>query len=119
MDERRDRRRWTLDAAVTFLHDLQAMLLRDGIPFYVGLTGSVLYGSTRSSSKDLDIICYPTSTQKSDLHALKEALQAFGLRLLYDRDIVTARWRRLGSDDTKHIEVWALGPKRVDIFFLQ
>ncbi len=110
---------WTLEQAVTFIHELQTCFLHDSVPYYVGLTGSVLYGASRSSEKDLDIILYPTSSREPDEQGVKAALRRFGLTLLYDRDIVMKRWMQLKSTDEKHVEVWSLGKKRVDIFFLK
>jgi predicted nucleotidyltransferase len=108
---------WTLDEAATFCHDLLPAVKAVG--YYVGVTGSVLYGDARASSHDLDLIIYPTSTVHSNADALTAALTAHGMRRLYDVDVVQARWRKLGSDDEKHVEVWAWGRKRVDLFFLR
>lgn len=60
------KRRWTLDEAVTFLHDLQAHLRTNKVPYYVGLSGSVLYGETRTSEKDIDVVVYPSNARRPD-----------------------------------------------------
>lgn len=105
---------WKLEEAVTFFRALWEALMPVG--FYVGLTGGVLVKG--QSSHDLDIIIYPASSKTHDHAALLAALEKFGMKLKFDRDVVVRRWRKLGSDDEKHIEVWEYRGKRVDVFFL-
>lgn len=106
---------WTLTQAVDFLTRLQAHLRPR---WFVGLTGSVLYSGGHSRN-DLDVLVYPASSAHPDIEGLKASLESFGLKLLYDRDVVVRRWRRLGSDDCKHVEVWEHEGRRVDLFFVQ
>lgn len=117
--EKRLAERWTLEEAVSFIHDLQAFLLAENVPYYLGLTGSVLYGEMRSSAKDVDIIAYPTTASEPDEDKFKNALCRFGLKMTYSREFIARMWRTSGSRDTKHVEGWHFGRKRVDIFFLK
>jgi hypothetical protein len=71
------------------------------------------------------VVVYPLSTARLDEPRLREALVAFGLTCIVDRERVTRAWRRLKSQDDKHVEVheWRdpLFPAelhRVDVFFL-
>lgn len=109
---------WNLEEVVTFLHDLQAHFRLHKILYSVGLTGSVLYGPTRSSEKGLDIVVYPKDSTSARENHLRSSLVDFGMNILFANYIVKDRWRRLGSRDNKHVEVWELCGKRVDIFFL-
>jgi hypothetical protein len=82
----------------------------------VALAGSVLTkGSSRS---DLDIIIYPHVKREHDYETLAAALRQQNMTQLHDRNVVTAAWRRKGSFDDKHVEVWEFQGKRVDVFFL-
>jgi hypothetical protein len=105
---------WTLDAAVEFFRMLWDEL--EPLGYYVGLTGSVV--TKGRSFHDLDIIIYPASTKRRDHAVLLEGLKKAGMKLLFEREVVVKAWRRRGSDDEKHIEVWDYKGKRVDIFFL-
>jgi hypothetical protein len=42
-----------------------------------------------------------------------------GLRRIATSRHVKNLWRVKGSDDKKCVEIWALGTKRVDIFFMR
>ncbi len=112
-------RTWTLETAIPFIKDLRRQLKPIG--FSVGLTGSVLTHGV--STKDLDIIVFPDSTRhplrSQGLLKLNTALEKLGLKLRWDMERVHAAWRKQGSDDTKHVEVWDYGARRVDIFFLE
>lgn len=84
--------------------------------YYVALAGSVL---TRGiSNKDLDVVVYPESAPAHTHEKLRSHLEAFGLKLQVPVESVHRRWRKLGSSDTKHVEVWFHGQRRVDIFTL-
>lgn len=37
---------------------------------------------------------------------------------MFDEKFVKKMWRKVGSDDSKHVEGWYLGHKRIDVFFL-
>ena len=105
---------WTRDEALTLVAALWPSLKAVG--YYVGLTGSVLVKGT--SRNDLDLIVYPASTTSQDKNRVVGALMDAGLTRLTGRDGVHRRWRRLGSSDEKHVEVWELDGKKVDVFFL-
>ena len=106
---------WVLDDAVVFLRTLQEHV--ELVGYHVGLAGSVL--TKGRSGNDLDIILYPATTAHKDYEGLIEALERAGLKRSIEREVVTRRWRRLGSEDRKHVEVWEYGNKRVDVFFLE
>jgi hypothetical protein len=106
---------WTLDEGLQLLRTLRPAVLRVG--FTVALGGSLAYKGF--SEKDADIIIFPMSADKIDFEALYSVLNEFGLKQVYDREQVVARWRAIGSTDTKHVEVWSYGDKRVDFLFLR
>lgn len=112
---------WTLEEALTFVRELAAVIEPAG--YYPGLTGSVVFARKgriykRRSSSDIDVILYPASTAVVDEEGLKGALRSFGLVLAVPRERVTAKWRKLGSQDDKHVEVWDYRGRKVDFFFL-
>src|SRR4051812_17034343 len=78
--------------------------------YYVGLTGSVLL--TGWSRNDLDLIIYPANSTDRDEEFVKKILREAGLSLRFDRDVVHAQWRRAGSIDEKHVEVWEYDGKK-------
>lgn len=83
----------------------------------LGMCGSVLKNG--HSNHDLDLVVFPLRTDRGILSVAKSALRKNGVDPLYDRSVVTSRWRKLGSGDEKHVEVWEYKGKRVDIFFLK
>jgi predicted nucleotidyltransferase len=109
-------RRWNFDNTTKGrISVLEKWLRKAG--FSLGLTGSVL--TKGESNKDLDLIIYPMEkTGRVDLSPAYEVLFAFGFARHMDRERVAAEWAKKDSQDTKHVEVWTLGGKRVDIFFL-
>lgn len=105
--------KWKLEDAVDFCQKLQKYI----IGFGVGITGSVLH--TGESAKDLDIIIYPNSTAlRLDIQGLKLQLIEFGMKRVCTREQVASAWKKKGSSDTKHVEIWSYQSKRIDIFFL-
>lgn len=106
---------WSLEEGVDFCRRLNKRLMHVG--YVVALTGSVLFKG--KSHKDLDLIVYPMSTSAVDLEALRGALTGFGIRPWIPVEEVHERWRKLGSTDTKHCEIWRSGIRRIDLFFLK
>lgn len=104
---------WVLDDGLTLVRDL-AERLRPR--YFIGLTGSVLVKGR--SFNDLDVIVYPGSSVDQDKGFVEKVLTASGLRRLHTVDVVQAKWRRHGSQDAKHVEVWEYQGKKVDVFFL-
>lgn len=111
---------WTLDEARSFISTVQELIFPLG--HYVALTGSVLFEG--ESKKDLDLIIYPADTTKSlDAAEVRKALVGLGMRLRGDFAFIrmarkrSRDSRRLESLDTKEVEFWTWGEKRVDIFW--
>lgn len=117
---------WTLEQAIDHVSIMRDLLRAVG--FEVGMCGSVLFEG--KSENDLDVIVFPTRRrlegftvrvdQTPAYEAIVQKLAKIGMMRTYTRDAVQARWRKLGSDDTKHVEVWHCPDgRRVDLFFLQ
>lgn len=104
---------WTLKEALPFLRSLGEALYPT---WHVALGGSVLMKG--ESLKDIDVLVYPTSTASNSPSERKAALELFGLKQLYSREVVFRKWLREGSTDSKHVEVWQWQGKRVDLFFV-
>ncbi len=115
-EEKRERRRWTIDGARLLITELEPFLIEAG--WYIGLTGSVLLKG--ESFKDLDLIFFPYDKSKNpDKETARAVLRARGLFQLASVENVHERWRKGGSSDTKHVEVWGCAGRRVDLFFLE
>lgn len=113
--KRRKKIMWELIEAVALARVLNKNLrpLRWGI----GIAGSVL--SKGYSDKDLDLIVFPYDTCCATKEVLYMALKAEGLTCRYNVDKVQAAWRKQGSNDSKHVEVWEdQAGKRIDLFIL-
>lgn len=107
---------WTRDEAIILIAQLEGPLKKVG--WAIALTGSVL--TRGASKKDLDLVLYPYATNNADKVAAKGALEEGGLTLVHDEYVVKRTWRRQGSKDAKHVEVWAdKKSRRVDVFFLR
>lgn len=106
---------WGLEEGVDFCRRLNKHLSPVG--YAVALTGSVLFKG--KSHKDLDLIVYPMSTSVVNPALLHTTLMNFGIRPWIMVDEVHERWRKLGSADTKHCEIWRSGIRRIDLFFLK
>lgn len=104
---------WTREEAFTLIDELSRRLAPD---YYLGLAGSLLL--KESSTNDLDLIIYPACSLRQNYERVSRALIKAGLRKMHSRDVVHAQWRKLGSEDTKHVEVWSYNGRKVDIFWL-
>lgn len=107
---------WTREEALEMISEISPGLKSVG--YELALAGSILTKGT--SSKDVDVVLFPTNSNQQDLPKLKEQLETLGMRLLHTEEIVKARWKRVyNSEDKKHVEVWEWKGKRVDLFFLK
>lgn len=104
---------WSHSEALDFIRRLSGGLAPR---YYLALAGSVLLKG--SSTKDLDLIVFPASTQDQDKAFVEVKLKEAGLVKLRDVESMHEGWRRKGSDDTKHVEVWEYQGKRVDFLYL-
>lgn len=112
---KRAKESWTLDLGVEFVRKLSQHLR--AVDYEVALAGSVLRKG--ESTKDVDVVIFPRSTAVGSLSQVYAALWDFGLFRLWDRAEIAVEWKKQGSLDTKHVEVWAWNDRRVDIFFLR
>lgn len=105
---------WRRATAISFIKRLDKHL---SPKYNVAFVGSVLQKGY--SAKDLDIIIFPHSTEDCNLEEAKSLLVSFGLTERISRETLQGYWRRMGSHDCKHVEVWRVERtgKRVDIFF--
>jgi hypothetical protein len=111
-----DKITWNFEESLIFIRDLAFKCQEVG--YDVALAGSIL--KSGKSSKDLDIIIYPLSTNNLNRKKLEECLKLFNLRKVRSLEEVLTGWRKQGSFDSKHVEEWqTLDNKRVDFFFLK
>jgi hypothetical protein len=106
---------WTLGDATVFVRALSDVLKFAG--YEVALGGSVLKNGR--SMNDLDVILFPRTTVSQDLEAAAKAMKEWGMTKRHDKDFVQRVWRKQGSKDEKHVEIWEYKDKRVDLFFLR
>lgn len=106
---------WTLVEALQLHNDL--LPVAKAVGFGMGLTGGVLRNCR--SEHDVDVIFYPLQAPHGDVGTLKAALENLGMRQHTDRETLVEGWRSRGSADEKHVEVWELDGKRIDLFFLR
>ena len=113
---RRKKVMWDLVEAVRFVRILSEDLEHMGLG--IGIVGSVLLKGY--SDNDLDLVVFPHDTTKPDFkYVLRIVLEGAGMHLAYNVERTHAAWRKLGSNDTKHVEVWKTREgKRVDLFVL-
>ncbi len=109
------RGKWTLEEALDVIRSLNVCTRAAG--YYVGLTGSVLHKG--KSHNDLDLLLVPLSDQQLDYDRLVGVLRDFGMTLVVDKERVHARWRKVGSNDTKHVEIWSYKGKKIDCIFVK
>jgi hypothetical protein len=106
---------WAIHEALEFVRMLEAHLAPVG--FHATIAGSVLHKG--ESPNDLDVILFPHDTGSIDMPKVFEALEEAGLKPKHSRAAVARAWERQESADTKHVEVWTFGERRVDLFFLR
>lgn len=106
---------WTLGDATVFVRALSDVLKFAG--YEVALGGSVL--KMGRSMNDLDVMLFPRTTAHDDPAAARAAMKEWGMIQRHDKDFVQKVWRKQGSQDTKHVEIWEYNSKRVDLFFLK
>jgi hypothetical protein len=81
------------------------------------LGGSVLEHGW--SGHDLDLVVFPRNTNSINRVLLDRVFFDAGMRLVHSVQTVHAGWRKQGSFDQKHVEVWETADgRRVDIFLL-
>lgn len=109
---------WDIDTARALARDLELALADKG--WHVALGGSVLHNGM--SMKDLDLFVYPHTVTRwvgAIRQDVCDALKQLGLRRVASVDAVHDAWRKMGSKDTKSVEVWrTTDRRRVDIFYL-
>ncbi len=114
---------WWLEEAVWFARYVENWVEPYG--YHVGVVGSVL--TQGYSVNDLDMLLYPASSKHQEQrdYIRKSVLHKAGMRLTCERAFVTEQWRKAGSDDEKHVEVFhctegvqGCRGRRVDVFFL-
>lgn len=105
---------WNKDEAHNLIILLKPLLQEVG--WGIGLTGSLLLN--KSSTKDLDLILYPINKSKINYNNFRLVLESQGMNLKWNKDKIASFWKRKQSTDTKHVEVWYLRDKRIDIFVL-
>lgn len=103
---------WQLDEAIAFTRELQNHVFSVG--WSVCLHGGVLYRG--SSTKDLDLLFFPLCLPGADVQQLFKALKDFGMTRMLTCEEVHEGWRKLGSIDTKWVEIWRYKRKRIDVF---
>lgn len=115
--------RWNLLDAAALVRMLVEPMRETG--WAVGLGGSTI--SKGESRKDCDLLLFPLrvspgtndAMMASRKTAAREVLEKAGLNLVHDAAVVRSCWRKRGSDDTKHVEIWEHAGRRVDVFFLR
>jgi hypothetical protein len=111
---------WTLADALPLLREVQAAV--EPLGYHTGLVGSVI--TKGFSHSDLDMVIYPASIKRQAKDAVVAVLKELGMRRTHTVEKVHAAWKKMGSDDTKHVEKWMSPDKLdyrgrpVDVFFL-
>ncbi len=110
--------KWILEDGLVFVRMLVPLVTEAGCSIALG--GSVL--KRGSSDKDIDIILHPLVSNRGSFEwkdKAKKALETGGLKLMHSVEVVHAKWRKQGSIDEKHVEVWVYEGRRVDVFFME
>lgn len=103
---------WTLDEAVELVRDIWDECAAAG--WHLAITGGVLYRG--ESDKDLDLVAYPHNSEDADIDDLYDCLCLLGWRLRSQAQTTATYWRKSGSTDCKHVEVWrTVDGRRVDV----
>lgn len=104
---------WTLEEGLVVVRELEAQCSRYGWHFALG-GGVLLRGQ---SDHDLDVIVYPHSSRVGvDTGKLRARLRDLGWKLRGRAEYVIEEWRKKGSIDRKHVDIWATPDgKRVDV----
>lgn len=110
--------RWNLDEARVLLNALESTAKLQHAGWHFALAGGVLFKGR--STHDLDIIAYPHITCAGNRRALRKLLrEPFGWYLRMRAWELHRYWRRKGSQDRKHVEVWKTPDgRRVDLFIM-
>lgn len=114
-EERFDRliwKRWTRPRAMAMIKVMEETMAPE---YHVALTGSMLV--EKEVASDLDIIIFPHTTAHWDADEIRARLKKLGFVPVWSVKDVRRWWKKTGSTDTKHVEVWATLGRRVDFFF--
>ena len=110
---------WSFETGLELVREIERQLAPRG--WHAALAGGVLHRG--SSIHDLDVIIYPhcrTARQERlpDTGAARQGLRKAGLKYYMGAQEIKSIWRRKGSLDCKHVEIWTYGGSRVDVIFL-
>lgn len=104
--------KWTQENAFRFVRRLEGYLKPH---YHVALAGSLLHRGF--SNHDIDVMIFPHRTNHNNLEEVQGLLGSVpDMRPWIPVEAVHRQWRKLGSDDTKHVEVWRYNGRRVDVF---
>lgn len=85
--------------------------------WHFALAGGVLLNG--ESDHDLDLIAFPRCSVAANRKALRAVLRECGWHLRMQAWELHRFWRRKGSADRKHVEVWkTTDGRRVDLFVM-
>ncbi len=91
-----------------------------GVGWHVAIAGGVMRRGW--SMHDLDLVVYPhcrTTGRAPSFEAARDYLRRLGWRLHVDKASMHKYWRKKGSKDRKHVEVWHTADgRRVDLLVL-
>ena len=82
--------------------------------WHCALAGSVL--NKGESKHDLDIVVFPHCSENASIVKMREGLHAAGLHIERTAEELRRFWREKGSEDRKHVEIWATAQgRRIDV----
>lgn len=108
---------WTFNEARMTIVLLEELAKEQHAGWHFALAGGVLLRG--SSTHDVDIIAFPHVTLAGNRKALRRVLRTCGWYLRMKAWELHKYWRRKGSPDRKHVEVWkTTDGRRVDLMIM-
>lgn len=93
---------WSLEQGLAVAREVEAAVVSLG--WHVALGGGVM--KIGASRHDLDLIFYPHDARVVSLRHLARGLRSLGWARRHGAPFLWRQWRKRGSGDTKHVEVW-------------
>lgn len=100
---------WTRIEALILIAVIEAYVISD---WGVALTGSLL---THETGKDLDLVFYPMTTDVT-VREPESYLKDLGITIVKRVEEVHEAWRTAENLDAKHVEIYKMQNRRIDVF---
>lgn len=104
---------WSLQEALDLIHRIQEPANQAG--WYVALAGGVL--NKGYSYHDLDLVLVPMDCNQLGTWNMGYVMRDVKATYVRNSEDMLSSWRSRGSNDSKFVEHWDIGGRRIDLIY--